>query len=84
MSARVNRVPSPTSVKGTYLKERNDQTDHTIAPKASRIYLVHASLVEEGLDDEHKRLEGREGRDVGVDDLSCRDSVRLVDGDVDG
>lgn len=53
------RIDLPSPYLRMHLQKANSQTDDTVASEASSENFVHASLIEERLDDEHQSSEGR-------------------------
>ena len=67
-----------------HLQKRNRQTDDAVAPKSAAEHLVHRTLTQERLDDEHKRAERREFFEEPKDHFASKNTVDVVDADVDG
>lgn len=67
-----------------HLQEAYSQADDTVTSQASGEHLVHASLAQEGLDDQDETAKSRKFGKKPLDHLTSCDSVNLVDANVDG
>lgn len=78
-----HRVHLASSNLRVLLEEADRQTDDAVAAESAGEHFVHRALAEEALHDEDQSSEGRESTDKVVHHSSGRDTVQLVDADVD-
>lgn len=69
---------------GMLLQETNRQANDAIAAQPASVHLVHLSLAQEGLRDEHKPTQRRKLVEETSDHVAGLDTIRLINADIHG
>jgi len=66
-----------------HLQKRNREANDTVTAQATSVHLIHRTLTQERLDDEHKRTQGRKFLEESENHFASEDASDVVDANVD-